>query len=123
MRKLSAVLLMSLAFSVGGLTVPQTAAAGCQCSACECKRDTTVSLRCKCEGNLCVTGPTGSDCSTCVDCFAAVDGVISQESDVVETAPRAVVLSHRSCDGAVVGRQYTAAMAAKLRTETRTIRV
>lgn len=123
MKKLAAAVVMAFVLSVANLTIPKTASAGCQCSACQCTRDTTVSVRCKCEGVLCIMGPTGSNCSECLDCFAAVDGVISRESDVVATAPREAVLTRRSCDGAVVGRQYTTAMAGKLRTETRTIRV
>lgn len=125
MKRLTPVVLTSLALGLAGVAAPRPLAAGCQCSACECVHDGTVTLKCRCEGNICITGSgSGSDCPPLTTgLLEPVDGVISRETDIVPGTSHRAVLSRRACDGAVVRRQYTAATAEELRTSTRSIRV
>ena len=97
---------------------PKQALAGCFCGSAGCAYDSLNSANCTRSGAICTMG------GGCCKCFPdggapmAYDGTISQSSRVASAESRDAMLRRRSCDGAVVDRQYAADEAERLREST-----
>lgn len=120
------ILASLLMLSGGFLARPQQAEAlgkcSCESGPCRCFYNAASSAFCRCEGSLCVSGGGGTECKP-GDALAPrdIDGTFSAPTRLATTG--GAKLEHRPCNGAVVARSYSEAIAVDMRSSTQNILV